>query len=820
MSTELKRFTDAYATMTVAVYEPLIIRWYSRLGLWHIAEAMVKRATKKGEKNAGFGMIAYHQARAKILPDDFGKYLEDQGLDAAKLGGLRPVADVLGQFGPQIRKRFPNFEPAGGVFSVQGSLKISTAENKTATQFTSAIPVVTSARAAEGRYLPELLDVRNQLLEDFKRIAIKASGGGVVMPPDEFRNELLQAGMKLLEGKAYEVSADFWPVGGNWLEALSPIGIAHFYRQLYFYVKEGVGPIEQAFTVAPLETLEVVYESVRRQIYEEIVELGSETVSETAEETKNLDEVSDKVAQIVQRDTAAAMSASSTFSASGGIGVWNSSASATISAQSNVAASRQRSTEFATKRLKETTRRASERITKTFTVKTRDVTDVTTTNLTRRTIKNESNTPVSYGLRRVFSRIKVKVQDLGPYLVWQLYLRNPGEGLARSQFVHFRESQPVTDPIQAPAIRPRPTGGTDTGSTSAELKWDQTRSTYFVTIVVQTGPDRKVTAVSIDSLNDLEDLGKDDLAPSAKNDVQWAQTFDAATNQFTANIGILEGNSASVQVNFTYTYDPSDAVMQAWEAERLAAEAQFAKAEAAAREKALQEEFDRQKAQLTERSKIRPRPTNDLRQEERYEVMNRMISHLFARIQNRAVPSPLEIETFHRYFDLAGMFIYNHPSWWRPRYSSVRTGFGRPPYEITADSEPAKLGSSLGWLIQLDGDDRRNEFINSPWCRVCIPMRPNREKEAIAWLAKHVEGEIGYDPKAEPLKGLLDEIEKLRRDQQSLGINGPEYVTVDSGVGAPPGPLKPENLYPIVDEFEVTVPTEGFVYDDLKVVIP
>ena len=32
-----------------------------------------------------------------------------------------------------------------------------------------------------------------------------------------------------------------------------------------------------------------------------------------------------------------------------------------------------------------------------------------------------------------------------------------------------------------------------------------------------------------------------------------------------------------------------------------------------------------------ERSKIRPRPANDLRREERYEVMNRMINHLFGR---------------------------------------------------------------------------------------------------------------------------------------------------------------------------------------------
>ena len=30
-------------------------------------------------------------------------------------------------------------------------------------------------------------------------------------------------------------------------------------------------------------------------------------------------------------------------------------------------------------------------------------------------------------------------------------------------------------------------------------------------------------------------------------------------------------------------------------------------------------------------------------------------------------------------------------------------------------------------------------------------MRAGREREAIAWLAKHVEGEVGYDPTREPI---------------------------------------------------------------------
>jgi hypothetical protein len=104
--------------------------------------------------------------------------------------------------------------------------------------------------------------------------------------------------------------------------------------------------------------------------------------------------------------------------------------------------------------------------------------------------------------------------------------------------------------------------------------------------------------------------------------------------------------------------------------------------------------------------------------------------------------------------------------------------------------------------------------------RICLPIRGIREREAIEWLAKHIEGEIGYDTDQDPLKTLLSDIENVRKNQEALGINGADFVTVDSTVGAPLGPLKPENVFPIIDEFEVTVPTEGFVYDELKVVIP
>jgi hypothetical protein len=67
-------------------------------------------------------------------------------------------------------------------------------------------------------------------------------------------------------------------------------------------------------------------------------------------------------------------------------------------------------------------------------------------------------------------------------------------------------------------------------------------------------------------------------------------------------------------------------------------------------------------------------------------------------------------------------------------------------YLITENSTVARLGSSLGWLLQLDGDNLRNAFLNAPWVKAVIPIRPGKEKEALEWLKQsQVEGTQGLD---------------------------------------------------------------------------
>lgn len=815
MTTELRKFTHPYATMTVATYEPLLLRWVSLIGIGFLATDVARRLPKA--KAVGYdGTTPAALALGRTVRRNPPGALDVPGT----VSGVPVSVDVSGRpvdpgvVRPVTVPGYPRAVAVGSDVYLHGVTR--TDPSLLESRFPTGVRALRRLVGLVPTFVRPLVTVpvtvsnrlgRQQGGFDFRanqatvRQGMVAAAATWAKEPELDLTELM-VGAAVLEGVALP---HFWPTGVGLHEALSPIGIARYYRQLYFNTEEGVGPIEEAFTVAPLETLEVVHQNVRRQVHEEVLEQGLEIVSEAAVEEKNLDEVSDKVSSMVQNDIGASMSAN----ASGGVGVWQVGATS----GADLTSSAERSRDFSVRRLTEVTSRASERITKSFTLRTTDTTDVTDTVITRRLIRNENPAPVSYGLRRVLRRVNVKVQDLGPRLVWQLYVRSPGHGLARSSFVHFREAAPLVAPEVPPGVPPRPTGGTDTGSLAAEIRYDTDVEEYCVTLVIKPGRDRVVTSVRIDGLTDLESGGKDDDAPVPLNEYTTAPTWDTETWTYTVKIVVQMGDGDAVQVAYTYNWDPSQEVLDAWEAVRAAAAAE-------ADEKALTDQFERNKALITMRSRIKPRPANDLRREERYEVMNRMVGDLFGRGDDPSEPTPLEIEQFHRFFDIDAIFVYTHPSWWKPRFSPKSTGEERPSYEISADSEPAPLGSSLGWLIQLDGDRRRNEFLNSPWARVCLPMRSGRERDALRWLRRNLEGSIGYDDDKGPLAELLTAVEATRGAEEQLGVNGPDWVTVDATPGAPENAPTPQLVYPLVAEFDVTVPTDGFVYDELRVVVP
>ena len=192
-------------------------------------------------------------------------------------------------------------------------------------------------------------------------------------------------------------------------------------------------------------------------------------------------------------------------------------------------------------------------------------------------------------------------------------------------------------------------------------------------------------------------------------------------------------------------------------------------------------------------------------------------------------------ELINSIFDVDKMLYFVSPEWWRPRehYSQLfgtmkptgKVGSdGKPEmepdldniitddnlvgwgginekrednYYITEESSPAKLGSSLGWLLQLDGDNLRNAFLNAPWVKAVIPIRPGKEKAALNWL-KQIEGVNGiteqdmYTGKEVDLQGksMLEVLDILSEKVRQKHIN----ETKTSEIPDPDEPNNVENM--------------------------
>lgn len=138
---------------------------------------------------------------------------------------------------------------------------------------------------------------------------------------------------------------------------------------------------------------------------------------------------------------------------------------------------------------------------------------------------------------------------------------------------------------------------------------------------------------------------------------------------------------------------------------------------------------------------------------------------------------------------------------------------GRDNYYITEKSNPAKLGSSLGWLIQLDGDDLRNAMLNSPWVKAVIPIRIGKEKAAINWLRQaHVEGDDGLSAEYAPAPDDPPELHSTPGHtvtvQEALEYLIEQIDTYDEHARTPvvPNPADPEDAS---NHYAGSMPTEA-----------
>ena len=303
---------------------------------------------------------------------------------------------------------------------------------------------------------------------------------------------------------------------------------------------------------------------------------------------------------------------------------------------------------------------------------------------------------------------------------------------------------------------------------------------------------------------------------------------------------------------------------------------------------------------------IKSRPSDDLREEERIVVYRKLVQDMLT----KGVSMPddrtrhVVAELINSIFDIDKMLYFVAPEWWRPQMrnytqqldkSSMKSpntaltqitsasakgiakkmygaaamslksndklgtstvGWGgvddpnRDNYYITEDSEPAKFGSSLGWLLQLDGDNMRNAFLNAPWVKAVIPIRPGKEEAAVNWL-KGVEGFNGIgendfyqtnnpnekDIDGNPLNGqklidvIMDLAKKIQKKHKEAVENGqfpkqdeiadPDLVDAENVVTSTPiDRVYEHGFYPLQGGFRANVQANYEIFDQWLEILP
>ncbi|MET7474638.1 hypothetical protein ABZT17_09800 [Streptomyces sp. NPDC005648] len=153
-----------------------------------------------------------------------------------------------------------------------------------------------------------------------------------------------------------------------------------------------------------------------------------------------------------------------------------------------------------------------------------------------------------------------------------------------------------------------------------------------------------------------------------------------------------------------------------------------------------------------------------------------------------------------------------HPEW-------------RLNYLITEETLPAPVGSSLGWRIQIDGDPRRNEFLNAAWVKAVFPVRPGHELQAIQWLDSTIEGHAAlgrpypFNPSTDPPEyqnKSVGEVLKLLAQKLAVTNTDPTRTVAqekvfETGFDPLAGGFQPAQPYQIFDQWVEVLPTDQIV---------
>lgn len=652
----------------------------------------------------------------------------------------------------------------------------------------------------------------------------------------------------------------------NYDAILSPIGIIHLYREYFFEFDSFLGPPVGHVWLSPGGTVELIEVNTRKVFTEQTYESMTETTAKSESELVTKDELSDAVKDENRNDIKFGFSNTASYTTP----VFQDTATASLSLDN----AKMNSRETTHKQMRQQSEKLSSEIKRNFKTTFKTSTEVTDTTSKRYVLQNTTKKLVNYELRRKMRKVGVEVQDIGVQLCWHTFVDDPGRELGIAKLVHIASPADLHG-VKDPDEIPMPDNEIKDKSFTLNIQWPGDDVYYYDFLPlhppIELVPPKpgyiysrtdfkfatpgepwgvRVFPARFDEIDTL--FNKGNLVTA---DFELIPTDDDGNTERSVRriwfgvecgSGIKDDSEYEWNLDISIVWKPSQKLIKDIQIENKSRHANFT----GERERLFQEAFftaARERIKLA--SKIDPRPSEILREEERTVIYRKLISQLMSvgTDQSKHVVS----ELVRSIFDVDKMLYFVVPEWWIPRLHQSAQHLGEQPareaqpgyealwrvklgtaidsenivdwggakengrdnYYITEDSAPAKLGSSLGWLLQLDGDNLRNTLLNSPWVKAVIPIRIGKEQAAINWLQQaEVEGSNGLgaeyvaspgDPEElqsspthtvtvrEALDHLIGEIQKFDRVSRTTVL---------------PNPAEPED---ISNHFAGSLPTEA-----------
>lgn len=693
--------------------------------------------------------------------------------------------------------------------------------------------------------------------------------------------------------------------------ALSPISVVHLFRQYFFELDTFLGTPVGHVWLSPGSSVELIEVSTKKTIVEKTLETTLETITKTEKDITEQDEISDAVKEDNKQDIKFGASVSGTYmgiTASSNFDLSNSQQKAREQTHKRMRQQTEKLSTEIRKNVKSTFKTVTEI---TDTSSKRYVLGNSTGELMNYEMRRKMR-QVGVQVQDIGTYLcwQTYVDDPGKDLgiAKLIHMAKPPElgGIPEPEKIPYPPDEETTHPYTIPFISPDGAdkneafkNGHEVNKETGEDEGDRVKHEFDVSDIYPPKTEYELVEIIPDTLGENVQIRILDT-PSR----------DSTTTPYKFKINLDYVNFSgkdSLNVAFKAKWRPTGSLITQIEDKNKANVEKYNADVRAAAEKAF---IDSAKDRVKLASKIQQRKSEDLREEERIVVYRRLIQDMLS--NGISMPDDktrhIVAELINSIFDVDKMLYFVAPEWWRPRLhhshqelsklgdipkkgvapgsnalqtivntnvtaqmsaltamvtggdipqlKSSTVGWGgvkennRDNYYITEDSEPAKLGSSLGWLLQLDGDNLRNAFLNAPWVKAVIPIRPGKEEAAINWL-KGVEGFNGIgdndiyrsnnpeekDINGNPLDGqklidvLMDLAKKIQQKHEDGIKNGvypkkedianPELVDAGNVVTSTPiDRVYEHGFYALKDGFRANVDGHYQIFDQWIEILP